>query len=142
MCWWILSIVICLIIGLPCTIMSCNEWICPMQYDLQATAIYSTLTPNACIKCVASDADGGCVQYQNFACIITGFLHPLGACGVRTPRYYTLNETQRIFVHKYSHDCSLPTITDDHIAYVGIIFLVLSLLSILGCIINMCQNNK
>ncbi len=138
-CWYITGIVIGLLIGLPCIIEGCNDWSCPLYYDLQASVLCSENHPQTCNCCFRSNADGNCFEWGACDCgyYLTGFLHLGGTCGLQTPRSYQVGEVVRLLVNKHSHDCSFPSATDDNIVWVGLAFCLLSGLSLVALVIDL-----
>lgn len=124
--------------------MSCNEWSCPLQYRFEATVLYSNLVQMTCSCCKQTHGDGNCLKWGSCDCshYITGFQHPVGACGMETNEHYGIGQLTTIFVQKYSRNCSFPTTLKDNIAYVGAIFLVLAGLSFIALGIDIWKFNK
>jgi len=132
-------LVICCLISIPCIIMSCNEWSCPLQYDILATSLHCEFFQRACTCCFQNNIDGECFKWGTCDCsyYVTNFEHSIGTCTLQTPRSYPNGEIVRMFVNKYSHECIFPTITFDHIAYVGVIFIILAILFAISAIISL-----
>ncbi len=133
MCYWVI-ISICFIIGLPCTLMSCNEWNCPLQNQVEAIVLTSDFHPFTCSCCLSRNSgEGDCILWKPCDCSFydTKFQHQIGTCALQTHDHYNLGQVVPIFVHKYTHVCQLPTILLNNIAYVGVVFLVLRSLLLL-----------
>ncbi len=142
----IVLFIVSLIIGLPCIIMGCNDFSCPLYHINQASVLCSNFVRETCSCCLGAN-DDGCVEWGQCDCsgFHTGFMHEIGTCELKTKQHYETNEKVAIFVQRFTHDCKLETGLDNNIVYVGLVFLVIASIIVVvwtSCGIIKCCNNK
>jgi hypothetical protein len=142
--WSCCGVLICLVIGLPCLLKSCNSWCCPLSTFQTATVSLSNYQKENCSSCCRSEnGDGNCIVFGECDCsyFITQFEHSGKQCALRTNKFYTPGSKANIIVDA-SGDCSEESRTLSNISYVGIVFLILAFLFGIGACVELWGMSK
>ena len=125
--WFVIPII--LLIGLPCLLIGCNSFICPLKIIRNATVLSSEYINRTCSTWFNQTLrECGHIehtfQYYNGICkIISDEFYD----GTGKENLYIKNQNLYILVDKSTNSvCQIPTQLLSNIIYVGVIFLILA----------------
>jgi hypothetical protein len=123
-----------LIIGLPCYLLGCNEFACPLQEYEVGHVVFAVFVADTCSECVAYNYAEACTTWSYTDCSYWSIelRHSLGSCALMLVNKMEIGAEVMVYVREGDQMCTLHTTTIQNLPYVGITFLVLATILMLG----------
>lgn len=142
----IITLSILLIIGLPTIILGCTDFLCPLQQRFISVVQSSNYVESTCTDtiCISYENGGICDNYmtstRDCSYWLTEVNNTKGLCKIFG--YYDIGKTIEIYVNRIDHTCNQDIKSMGRITYVGIVFIILSGITLIVLIISIIMNKS